>query len=81
MYAMLAIDARALGLRDDAHFCEALLREENVAIMPGAAFGGPGFARIVLCAPLDVLADAADRMRAFCERHAAEAEAAAGGAQ
>lgn len=53
----------------DLTFAQALLSEENVFVLPGAAFSLPGYCRIVFCAPIDRLRDAMDRMEAFCARH------------
>ncbi|KGM97281.1 aspartate aminotransferase [Clostridium novyi A str. 4552] len=45
-------------------FCERLLKEAKVAIVPGSAFGsgGEGFIRISYCYSLDVLKEAMDRL-------------------
>ena len=41
---------------------------ENVFALPGSCFQAPGFVRLVCCAPVDVMAEAVKRIRAFCER-------------
>ena len=48
-------------------FCERLLREKEVAIIPGSAFGasGEGYARISYAYSLDHLQTAMERIRAF----------------
>ena len=82
MYLMLELAPGAFndGAPDDVAFAQALLAEENVAVFPGSAFGGHGYVRVVTCAPLDMLAEAADRIAAFCTRKAAAvAEAARAG--
>ena len=52
-------------------FCERLLREHHVAIVPGTAFGegGEGFVRISYCYSLKHITEALRRMRAFLEEN------------
>jgi tyrosine aminotransferase len=66
MYVMVGLAAGA----DDVAFAQALLTEENVFVLPGACFGAPGFVRLVFSNPQPVLADACDRIAAFCARRA-----------
>ncbi len=51
-------------------FCERLLNEEKVAIVPGTAFGdcGEGFARISYAYSVEHIAKALDRMEKFIRR-------------
>jgi len=48
-------------------FCERLLKEFDVAIVPGGAFGacGEGFARISYAYSVEHISKALDRMEAF----------------
>ena len=55
------------GLGDDIRFCEALLEETGVALVPGTAFGAPGCVRISFAAPLATLEDAIGRIKHFVE--------------
>lgn len=57
------------GIQNDVDFCQLLLTEENVLVLPGSCFGAPNVFRVVFCAPKLILKDAADRITAFCERH------------
>ena len=52
-------------------FCEQLLREKEVAIIPGDAFGasGEGYARISYAYSVDHLETAMRRIRAFLKEH------------
>ena len=52
-------------------FCEQLLREKEVAIIPGGAFGasGEGYARISYAYSVDHLETAMRRIRAFLKEH------------
>lgn len=68
MYAMVMIDVKKLGLKDDMEFVEKLLQEEAVFALPGQCFQAPNFIRVVFSAPRDVLAQAFDRIEQFCNR-------------
>ena len=56
---------RAKALADDVAFCEALLETTGVALVPGTAFGAPGFLRLSFAASLDILQEAVTRLRHF----------------
>lgn len=53
-------------------FCEKLLREKHVAVVPGTAFGdsGEGFVRISYCYSLQHITEAMDRIADFLQHHA-----------
>lgn len=55
-------------------FCEKLLQEKHVAIVPGTAFGnaGEGFARISYAYSIDHLREAFRRIAAFLKEHKGE---------
>ena len=55
-------------------FCEKLLQEKHVAIVPGTAFGdaGEGFARISYAYSIDHLREAFRRIAEFLEEHKGE---------
>ena len=57
------------GVSDDSEFCQRLLDEEGVFVLPGQCFGLAHFVRFVLCPPIDKLTQACDRIAAFCERN------------
>ena len=59
----------ATGL-DDETFCNRLLQEEHVAIVPGNAFGlgGEGFGRACYATSYDQLEEALDRIERFVKR-------------
>ena len=52
-------------------FCERLLKEKHVAVVPGNAFGdsGEGFIRISYCYSIKYITEAIKRMRAFLEEN------------
>jgi aspartate aminotransferase len=53
----------AKGLADDAALCELLLNEAEVAVVPGSAFGAPGYVRLSFATGLDTLKEAVRRIR------------------
>jgi aminotransferase len=59
----------------DLEFCERLLVEERVAVIPGGSFGesGKGFVRICYAASYHDLEEAMDRIERFLARRRAEA--------
>jgi aspartate aminotransferase len=50
----------------DTDFVAAVLAEQEVAIVPGAAFLGPGYFRLSFAADDDTLREACQRIRRFC---------------
>ncbi len=60
----------ASGL-DDEGFAEALLQEEQVAVVPGNAFGesGRGFVRACYATAYEKIEEALERMHRFMQRH------------
>ena len=71
---------RSTGLTSD-EFCERLLREEHVAVIPGSAFGecGEGHVRISYCYSLKHLKIAINKMEAFLKKLEREKHEAAEG--
>lgn len=63
-------DIRRTGLTSD-QFCEKLLREEHVAVIPGSAFGacGEGFVRVCYAASMANIEEALTRIERFVRRH------------
>lgn len=59
---------QSTGMTSEA-FCEALLKEKHVAVVPGNAFGdsGEGFIRISYCYSIKHITEAIRRMREFLE--------------
>lgn len=55
----------------DSEFCERLLNEDRVALIPGSAFGasGTGFVRASYAASLDDIERALERIARFMQRH------------
>lgn len=69
MYAMVQISTELLEVSDDKEFCQWLLKEENVFVLPGSAFGMPNVFRVVFCLPPPVLEESTRRIAEFCRRH------------
>jgi len=53
---------RAKGLKDDLALSELLLNKEEVAVVPGSAFGAPGYLRLSFACSLDTLTEAIRRI-------------------
>ena len=65
-YTFPCIKSTGLGSEE---FCERLLKEKHVAVVPGNAFGesGEGFIRISYCYSIKHITEALKRMREFLE--------------
>ena len=50
------------GLADDSALSEMLLNEAEVALVPGSAFGAPGYIRLSFATGLDTLKEAISRI-------------------
>ncbi len=48
---------------DDNAFAEFLINEAGVAVVPGSAFGAPGYIRLSFAAATETLKDALGRMQ------------------
>ncbi len=53
----------AKGVPDDTAFAELILREADVAVVPGSAFGAPGHIRLSYASSIESLREAVGRMR------------------
>lgn len=53
---------RRKGIKDDLALSELLLQEGDVAVVPGSAFGAPGYIRLSYACSLDILREAVRRM-------------------
>ena len=73
MYAIVRIHTDQLDetIQSDLDFTKLLLEEENVLVLPGTCFGLANAFRVVFCASIPVLEQAADRIHQFCLRHTA----------
>ncbi len=69
--AFYAFPSVARSGMDDNTFAEALLAEEEVAVVPGSAFGpsGQGFVRMAYATAYEKLEEALNRMERFMRRH------------
>jgi tyrosine aminotransferase len=80
MYMLVGIDVARFdarhGITDDVAFAAALMREENVQVLPGSIFHAPGFFRIVVTKPPEQLREAVGRIVAFAQRSAVASVAA-----
>lgn len=71
MYLMVKINVENLddNIIDDKIFCEELLKEMNVFLLPGQCFNMKNFARLVISGPSHIILEALQRMKDFCEKH------------
>ncbi|WVW79052.1 tyrosine aminotransferase [Kwoniella bestiolae CBS 10118] len=70
MYSFVKIDTAAFpSIRDDVAFATALYDEQAVFVLPGLCFGMPGYFRIVLGTPSEVMVDVIGRIQEFCDEH------------
>jgi aspartate aminotransferase len=51
------------GIANDVDFCSYLLKEAQVALVPGSAFGMDGYVRFSFATSLEVLQKAIERLR------------------
>jgi aspartate aminotransferase len=51
-----------LGIQDDVDFSEYLLQKALVAVVPGTAFGAPGYIRLSFATSLEILKEAMKRL-------------------
>lgn len=59
---------RKTGAQTDVELCNQLLEEENVALVPGSAFGTPGYFRLSFATSMDILEEAVTRIKRFAEK-------------
>ncbi|HRA00064.1 MAG TPA: aminotransferase class I/II-fold pyridoxal phosphate-dependent enzyme, partial [Thermoflexales bacterium] len=67
-YAFPSVKKSGMG---DEEFCDTLLKEEQVAVIPGSAFGdaGKGFVRLAYAQSYEKIEKALERMQRFMQRH------------
>ena len=53
----------SLGLQSDAELTEYLINEADVALVPGSAFGAPGYLRLSFACAMETLEEAVQRIR------------------
>jgi aspartate aminotransferase len=51
-----------LGINNDIEFCEFLLEKAQVAVVPGSAFGVPGYVRLSFATSMENLQEAIKRL-------------------
>ncbi len=54
-----------LGIDNDVTFCEQVLERAEVALVPGSAFGAPGYVRLSYATDMDTLKEAMARLAKF----------------
>ncbi|KAJ8920762.1 hypothetical protein NQ315_004902 [Exocentrus adspersus] len=70
MYMIIEIQMeKFVVFKDGLEFAQKMMEEESVFCLPGECFAVPGFMRIVLTVPKDLLYEACGRIAEFCNRH------------
>ncbi|KAL3282782.1 hypothetical protein HHI36_005949 [Cryptolaemus montrouzieri] len=70
MYMMVEIELEKFPEFDDGlKFGQKLVEEESVFCLPGECFEIPGFMRLVLTIPQELMEEACERIVDFCNRH------------
>lgn len=65
----MADQAVAAKKLDEAEFLHKLVGEPSLFCMPESCFGVKNYIRIALLVPLEVMIEACERMKEFCEAH------------
>ena len=70
-YIFPKIDVKKFNITDDNQFALDFLREKRVLLVPGSGFnwGEPDHFRVVYLPRIEVLSEAADKMRDFLEHY------------
>jgi len=58
-----------LGISNDIEFCEFLLEKAQVAVVPGSAFGVPGYVRLSFATSMENLQEAIKRLHGVLDPH------------
>lgn len=71
MYMMIKIELDKFPKYSSClEFTEGLIREQSVLVFPGfPCFNFPGFMRIVLTVPKEMIVEACERIQEFCKQH------------
>lgn len=65
LYMLVKLDPSIHGTNDMA-FCRELYAAQGVFLMPGTCFDAPGYVRVVIASPADIMRDVVERLREFC---------------
>lgn len=66
LYCFFPLLALGSSEMDDIEFCRLLLKEANVALVPGSAFGAPGWVRASFGGPEDEIRATLERLFKYC---------------
>ncbi|XP_069758002.1 tyrosine aminotransferase isoform X2 [Narcine bancroftii] len=70
MYMMVGIDIDDFPeFKSDIDFTEHLIMEQSVFCLPATCFEYPNFFRVILTVPENLMMEACNRIRTFCEHH------------
>lgn len=65
LYIFVSLQNLGIGETDDVKFCEDLLKDGNIALVPGSAFGMPGYVRFSFGAPVPELLEAVEALTKY----------------
>lgn len=70
MYMMIGVDLDNFpDISSELDFVQDLVREQSVFCLPGKCFNIENYMRIVLTVPREMIVEACNRIREFCEKH------------
>lgn len=69
-YMMIRIDTENFPhFSNEVDFMQKLVEEQSLYCLPGSCFGIENYFRIVLTAPIEMITDACERLKEFCEKY------------
>ena len=68
LYVFVSLVDLGVGEGDDQIFCEELLRVGNIALVPGSAFGAPGYVRLSFGASIQELEEAVNALTHYLKK-------------
>lgn len=70
MYMMVGIDMKNFPtINNELEFVQLLVSEQSVFCLPGKCFDIDNYMRIVLTVPKEMIIEACERIKEFCEKH------------
>lgn len=71
MYLMvkLKLDSFNRFIKNDTDFCELLLKEQSVFVLPSTLFNIDNYFRCVTCPPANIMKEVGKRVQQFCKKY------------
>lgn len=67
LYILVKLHPEVLGIADDVEFCKQLYVKQGLFLMPGSCFDAPGYLRLVIASPDNVMREVISRVGEFCQ--------------